>query len=120
MDVEPMFPRNRQGKRKTHFDEQNDRDEKGTLLAREFSRVNFFFIMVDIAITLLNSRFEQLKVFENLFGFLLNSENLKSLDDHDLRKRWTTFVETFSHDYLFDVDRNDFISELQVLQVTLL
>jgi hypothetical protein len=51
---------------------------------------------------------------------MLNSERLKSLDDHDLRKCCTTFAKTFSHDESSDVDLIDFISELQVLQVTLL
>jgi hypothetical protein len=51
---------------------------------------------------------------------MLNSERLKSLDDHDLRKCCTTFAKTFSHDDSSDVDLIDFISELQVLQVTLL
>jgi hypothetical protein len=60
-----------------------------------------------------------MKIFENLFGFLLNSERLKSLDDHDLQKCCTTFAKTFSHDDSSDVDLNDFISELQMLQVTL-
>jgi hypothetical protein len=51
---------------------------------------------------------------------MLNSERLKSLDDHDLRRCCTTFAKTFSHDDSSDVDLIDFISELQVLQVTLL
>lgn len=58
-------------------------------------------------------------VFENLFGFLLNSERLNSLDDHDMRKCCTTFSKTFTHDGSSDVVLNDLISELQVLQVTL-
>jgi hypothetical protein len=60
-----------------------------------------------------------MKIFENLFGFLLNSERLKSLDDHDLQKCCTTFAKKISHDDSSDVDLNDFISELQMLQVTL-
>jgi hypothetical protein len=60
-----------------------------------------------------------MKIFENLFVFLINSEWLKSLDDQDLRKCCTTFANTFCHDDTSDVDLNDFISELQVLQVTL-
>jgi hypothetical protein len=40
--------------------------------------------MIDMAITSLNSLFEQLNVFENLLGFLLNLENLKSMDGRDL------------------------------------
>jgi hypothetical protein len=37
------------------------------------------------------------------------------LDDDDLRKCCTRFAEAFSDDNSFDVDLNDFISELQVL-----
>jgi hypothetical protein len=37
----------------------------------------------------------------------------------DLRKCCTRFAEAFSDDNSADVDLNDFISELQVLQVTL-
>ncbi|KAG6392676.1 hypothetical protein SASPL_146900 [Salvia splendens] len=48
-----------------------------------------------------------------------NSENVKSLDDNDLWKCCTTFAEAFSHDNSSHVDLNDFISELQVLQVIL-
>ncbi|KAG6413965.1 hypothetical protein SASPL_126681 [Salvia splendens] len=118
MDVEPIFPTKRKGKRKKHFDEQNDQNEE-TLAAIEPFRINYFLTMIDMAIASLTSRFEQMKTFENLFGFLLNSENLKSLDDNDLWKCCTTFAEAFSHDNSSDVDLNDFISELQVLQVIL-
>jgi hypothetical protein len=52
-------------------------------------------------------------------GFLLNLERLRSLDDHDLRNSCTIFAKTFSHDDSSNVDLHDFISELQVLQVTL-
>ncbi|KAG6406752.1 hypothetical protein SASPL_134361 [Salvia splendens] len=118
MDVEPIFPTKRKGKRKKHFDEQNDQNEE-TLAAIESFRINYFLTMIDMEIASLTSRFEQMKTFENLFGFLLNSENLKSLDDNDLWKCCTTFAEAFSHDNSSDVDLNDFISELQVLQVIL-
>jgi hypothetical protein len=70
-----------------------------------------------MAIASLNSRFEEMELFENIFGFLINSERLKSLDDQDLRKCCTTSTKTFTHDDSSDVDLNDFISELQVLQV---
>jgi hypothetical protein len=60
-----------------------------------------------------------LKTFEKVFGFLFNSENLKSLDDTDLHKHCTHFAEIFSHDGSSDVDLDDFFSELKVLQVTL-
>jgi hypothetical protein len=69
MDVEPIFPKNRKGKRKKHFDEPN---EEETLSAIESFRVTYFLVMIDMAISSLNSRFEQMKIFENLFSFLLS------------------------------------------------
>ena len=41
------------------------------------------------------------------------------MDDNDLRKHCTAFVEVFSDDKSSDVDLDDFFSELKVLQVTL-
>ena len=70
----------------------------------ESFRVNYFLVIVDAAIASLTSRFEQLKTFEKVFGFLFNSENLKSLDDNDLRKHCTAFAEVFSDDKSSDVD----------------
>ena len=75
--------------------------------------------MIDSAIASLTSRFEQMTAFDNVFGFLFNSENLKSLDEADLWLRCKIFVEKFSHDNSSDVEINDFFSELKVLQVTL-
>ena len=54
-----------------------------------------------------------------MFSFLFKSDNLRSLDNNDLRKHCTTFAEVFSHDNSSDVDLDDFFSELKVLQVTL-
>ncbi|XP_062191224.1 uncharacterized protein LOC133895028 [Phragmites australis] len=95
LDVELKFPTKRQGKRKKHFDEENVLNEE-TQSAIESFRVNYFLVMIDVAIASLTIRFEQLKAFEYVFGFLFNSKNLKSLDDTDLQKHCTTFVEAFS------------------------
>ena len=106
MDIEPKFPTKRQSKSKKQFDETSD--EEMQLSAMESFRVNYFIVIVDTAIASLTSRFEQLKTFEKVFGFLFNSDNLKSLDDNDLRKHCTTFAEVFSHDNSSDVDLDDF------------
>ena len=47
-------------------------------------------------------------------------KNLKSLDDNDLRKCCTNFVQSFSQHDRADVDFDDFFSKLKVLQVFLL
>lgn len=53
-----------------------------------------------------------------MFGFLFNSENLKSLDDTELRNCCTNFAKTFSLENKSNIELNDFLSELQVLQMT--
>jgi hypothetical protein len=96
----------------------NDEEEELQLSAAESFRVNYFLVVVDAAIASLDSRFEQLKEFEKMFGFLYNSKNRMSMDESNLRKKCTTFAETFAHKKS-DVDLDDFVSELKVMQVTL-
>ncbi|KAK9682257.1 hypothetical protein RND81_10G061200 [Saponaria officinalis] len=88
MDVEPTLPTKRRVIRKRHFDETNQDDEQNK--SPEDS---------------LKSRFEQLKTFESIFGFLFDSN----------KGRCVTFHST----YTSDVDLNDLYSELKVLQSTL-
>ena len=119
LDVEPTFPTKRKGKRKKQFDEQDDETEELQRSAIDDFNDDYFLVIVDYAIVSLTSRFDQLKEFEKIFGFLFNSENLKSLDHSDLRDCCTTFVNTFSHDNKSDVELDDLFSELKVFQVTL-
>jgi hypothetical protein len=119
LDVEPIFPTKRKGKRKKHFDEQDDEDEEMQQSAIDLFRREYFLVMIDAAIASLTSRFEQMKAFDNVFGFLFNSENLKSLDEVDLWSHCKIFAEKFTHENSSDVEINDFYSELKVLQVSL-
>ncbi|CAA0834815.1 Protein ALWAYS EARLY 3 [Striga hermonthica] len=119
MNVDPTFPTKRQGKRKKHFDEENDETEELQFSAIESFKFEYFLVIVDHAIASLTSRFDQLKKFEEIFGFLFNSENLKSLDNSDLHKCCTIFLNKFSHDSKSDVELDDLFAELKVLQVTL-
>jgi hypothetical protein len=64
--------------------------------------------MIDAAIASLTSRFEPMKEFDNVFGFLFNSKKLEYLDEANLWLRCKNFVETFSHDNSSDVEINDF------------
>ncbi|XP_074305277.1 uncharacterized protein LOC141640371 [Silene latifolia] len=112
MDVEPTLPTKRRIIRKRHFDETNEEQNKSP---EEVFRLEYFLVVVDMAINSLKSRFEQLKTFESIFGFLFDSKKLKSLDENELRECCVTFHYT----YTFDVDLNDLYSELKVLQSTL-
>ncbi|KAM3413361.1 hypothetical protein ACQJBY_004503 [Aegilops geniculata] len=124
MDIEPRFLTKRRVTRKRHFDENND-DEENVINAEaqaaeeESFRVKYFLVMIDVVIASLTKRFEDLKSFESIFGFLFNSEKLKSLDDKELRECCTKFSNTYSHGSSSDVNLDDFCSELRVLQMTL-
>jgi hypothetical protein len=89
------------------------------LQAEKDFEVNYLLVMVDMAISSLKNRFEELQVFKNIFGFLLSSRTLTSLDDIELRNCCIKFGKTFSFGNSSDVDLNDLISELKVLQMTL-
>ncbi|TYJ38080.1 hypothetical protein E1A91_A05G418500v1 [Gossypium mustelinum] len=65
------------------------------------------------------SIFEQLKTFESIFGFLFDSNKLKSLDEKEPIECYATFHSTFSYGDSSDVDLNDLFFELKVLQFTL-
>lgn len=72
-----------------------------------------------MAINSLKSRFQELQTFGSIFGFLMSSTTLKSLDRTELKECCTKFAETFSLDGSSDVELNDLISELSVMQLTL-
>ena len=72
MDIEPKFRTKRQGKRKKHFDEQDDQDEEIQWSDVDSFRVEYFNVMIDASIASLTSRFEQMKKFDNVFGFFFN------------------------------------------------
>ncbi|XP_074310409.1 uncharacterized protein LOC141646409 [Silene latifolia] len=114
IDVEPTLPTRHRIIRKRYFDETNEEDEQNQSHEEVF-RLEYFLVVVDMAIASLKSRFVQLKTFENIFGFLFDSEKFKSLDEKESRECCLTFHST----YTSDVYKNDFYSELKVLQSTL-
>ena len=68
MKIEPTFCEKRIIYRKKQFDE--NASEEITHSAEESYRVDYFLYIVDQAISSLNSRFEQFKKYEDIFGFL--------------------------------------------------
>jgi hypothetical protein len=75
--------------------------------------------MLDMASSSLKNRFEDLQVFNGIFGPLLNSASLKSLDHIKLQDYCTMLAKTFSVDDSFDFEENNLTSELRILQMTL-
>ena len=117
MGVQPSFPVKRRTSRKKHFDETDC--EEANLEGEKGFEASYFLVMVDMAISSLQTIFEELKSFKSKFGFLMNSTALKSMDRIELRDHCTKFANTFSHNGSCDVDLNDLISELSVIQLTL-
>ena len=60
--------------------------------------------MVDVAKVSLKNRFEELKVFKNIFGILLSSKYLNLLDDMELHKCCDKFLVAFSQNGSCDVE----------------
>jgi hypothetical protein len=103
--------------RKKQFDESNSQEE--ILEIERTFKVKYLLVMVDMAITSLKTRFEELMMFKDLFGFLLSSNILKSLNDSEVEECCTKFANTLSHDGSCDVEVHDLISELKILKCTL-
>ena len=117
MSVKPTFSTKHRILQKKQFDECDHKEEIQS--PEESFRVNYFLVVVDMAIASLTERFEQLRIFQNIFGFLCDSNKLNSFDENELRECCVKFNTTFSHDNVSDVDLDDFFSELKVLQNTL-
>ncbi|XP_052622342.1 uncharacterized protein LOC128127707 [Lactuca sativa] len=117
MGVEPIFPSKRRIVRKKQFDESDHEEE--TQSVEEYLKVNYFLVVVDMTIVSLKNRFEQLKNFESIFGFLNDSKKLKSLSESELKESCIKFATTFSKDNVSDVDSSELFSELKVLKMTL-
>jgi hypothetical protein len=117
MGVEASFPVKRRAIRKKEFDESNCQEE--ILEAERAFEVKYFLVMVDMAITSLKTRFEELMIFKDIFGFLLSSNTLKLLNDNELEECCIKFAKTFSHDGSSNVEVHDLISELKIMKFTL-
>jgi hypothetical protein len=117
MGLEASFPGKRRALRKKQFDESNDQEE--ILEAERAFKVKYFLVVVDMAITSLKTRFEELMVFKDIFGILLSSTILKLLNNTELEESCTQLADTFSHDGLSDVEVHYLISELKILKFTL-
>ncbi|GKB11402.1 zinc finger MYM-type protein 1-like protein [Tanacetum coccineum] len=113
--VEPEFPVKRTPYRKKHFDEipNTEREQQS---AKENFRTDYFLILVDMALTQLNSRFEQMKYFESIFGFMFDASKLFYLDDTNLKECCSNLESALTNDKDCDIDGNDLFMELQILQ----
>jgi len=76
MDAEPKFREKRTSPKK-QFDENIENEVIKS--PQESFKIDYFLYIVDKAITTLQNRFEQFKIYEDIFDFLFSIKNLKLL-----------------------------------------
>ncbi|KAL4149652.1 hypothetical protein QTP88_003544 [Uroleucon formosanum] len=79
-------------------------------------RTTFFIIIIDQALSSLNLRFNQFKIYNEKFGFLFHIGKLKEMEDDELMKNCKDL-----HIYLMDgehkdIDGNELYHELQIFK----
>ncbi|KAL5734043.1 hypothetical protein ACOSP7_031904 [Xanthoceras sorbifolium] len=84
LKIDPIFLERRKPRRKRQFDESEYEDI--SLSAEELFKVNYFLVVVDVDISSLNSRFEQLEAFRDIFGFLFDPKKLVMMEHNRLRE----------------------------------
>jgi hypothetical protein len=67
MGLEASFLLKRRALMKKQFDKSNDQEE--VLEVERAFEVKYFLVVVDMAVTSLKNRFEELMVFKDIFGF---------------------------------------------------
>ncbi|XP_058779656.1 uncharacterized protein LOC131653487 [Vicia villosa] len=115
LNIDLVFPQRRIIRRKRQFDESLNTPQ--TELSEEESfRVDYFLYLVDQAIVSLNKRFEQYQQYESVFGFLITSQNLQSLDNATLESCCSHFEKALKHNEQCDIDGKELCVELKFLR----
>ncbi|XP_019165683.1 PREDICTED: zinc finger MYM-type protein 1-like [Ipomoea nil] len=114
MDIDPVFPKRREIRRKKQFDENSNASLEVSLPAEDSFRVNYFLFIVDQAIVSLKSRFEQFQEYEKIFGFLFNSDRLNSLNDMSLKSCCTHLENALKHNGHSDINGDELYVELKL------
>ncbi|KAI3687482.1 hypothetical protein L1987_81179 [Smallanthus sonchifolius] len=111
MDIDPKFPEKRLIKRKKTFGESSTSQEASFTPEKNF-RVNYFLFIIDQAIASIETRFDQFKNYENLFGFLF-PHNLKGIEDKDLKLSCRFLENALKFEGRSDIDCDELYMELK-------
>ncbi|XP_021979362.1 zinc finger MYM-type protein 1-like [Helianthus annuus] len=114
MGIEPSFREKRIIQRNRRFDENADNETLKTPI--DSFRTDYFLYIVDQACVSLESRFEQFKEFDNIFGFLFSIKKLKSYNEETLEKKCIDLEKFWKHDNHVDVNGLDLFEELKMLR----
>ena len=116
MDIGTSFRKKRIIKRKRQFDENPHDTTMATQSAEESFRISYFIPLVDQAIASLTRRFEQYQDYQKNFGFLFNSDMLKSLDTETLKSSCDNLEAILKRDGKSDIDATELYGELRILR----
>ncbi|KAL5137599.1 hypothetical protein HKD37_10G027944 [Glycine soja] len=83
MDIEPKFNEKHKIHRKKYFDDIISNEIAHS--AEDSFRVDYFLYILDQSISSIESRFEQFLEYENMFGFLFDSNKFKTLSVDELK-----------------------------------
>ncbi|KAD4584607.1 hypothetical protein E3N88_22208 [Mikania micrantha] len=112
MAIDPIFRQKRVIQRKKQFGESSACQEPSFTPEENF-RVNYFLYIVDQALSSLETRFEQFKEFEKLFGFLF-PRNLSGIEDKDLKLACHLLENALNFEKKSDIDADQLYTELKL------
>ncbi|XP_076956693.1 uncharacterized protein LOC143631971 [Bidens hawaiensis] len=113
MDIDPIFAQKLVIKRKKQSDECSSSQE-ASFTPQENFRVSSFLYIIDQAITSLETRFDQFKNYEKLFGFLF-PQNLRGIEDEDLNLSCNFLENALKFEGRSDIDGEALYMELSSL-----
>ena len=113
MGVDPVFPQRRLIQRKRRFDESSGSEVSFT--AEENFRVNYFIYIVDKATSSLETRFQQFKEYDTLFGFLF-PHNLRGIEDKELKLSCHRLEKALRFEKRSDIDAEELYMELKLFE----
>ncbi|XP_052621070.1 uncharacterized protein LOC111901968 [Lactuca sativa] len=114
MGIDPIFPQKRLIERKKRFDESSSSEEVSFTPEENF-RVNYFLYIVDQTISSLETRFEQFKEYDKMFGFLF-TQNLRGIEDKDLKLYCHRLERALKFEERSDIDAEELYTELKLFE----
>lgn len=113
-DTQSIFPEKRIRRKGRKFD-YKPTDEP--LSGKEKFKIEFFHVLIDVASNSLKERFEMLNEFCKIFGFLCSTDQLRNLEEEDLKKYCinlqNALLDPETND--FDVEALELLSEIKTL-----
>ncbi|KAL8534220.1 hypothetical protein ACS0TY_010283 [Phlomoides rotata] len=105
MGIEATFREKNIIRIKKQFDES--RSDGITNSTEESFRVDYFLFIVDKTHSSIEIRFAQFKKYEETFGFLLNLERLRDMDNESLLRSCKNLQDSYTHNGCSDIDGDD-------------